>query len=231
MKGISALLLITAVLSLSEGAKGENSINISYSQTSGNSNTSTLSLSYSLEKGWGSSSLSSQGSYLYKENEGEESANRLEIDNSYERKLGDNLSAVISNFIFSDKFSGYNLRLGIGPGLKVKLFEGLSVSSTLTYVYNNYTKGTNESYYQGEVNLKFTKKLTENMNFCQLLSYQVSFKNREDYFVHSKSQFSVPLNRKLSLTVTYQVDYQNLLPDGVSHHTDRIFLTGVSYNF
>ena len=230
MRKLSLLVLVYVAL-LTQWARGENRVNISYSQTSGNSDTSTFSGSYSVGYSWDKSSLNSQGSYLYKESSGKESANRLEVNNSYERELNSDISFVLNNFIFSDKFSGYNLRLGVGPGLKVKLSSNLSLTSTVTYVYNNYTKGSTENYYQGELKANYTKTLVKNVSFSQTLSYQVSFKNGDDYFIHSKSEFSVPINEKLSLTVSYQVDYQNLLPEGVEYHTDKLFLTGVSYNF
>lgn len=215
-----------ALLLIALTARAENSVNLSYSQTSGNSNTSTLSFSYSLNKGL----FSSQGSYLYKESSGKESANRLEVNNSYGRRLRDNVSFIVRNFIFSDKFSGYNLRFGVGPGLKFNLSENLSLTSTITYVYNNYTEEPDERYYQGEVRVGYLKKL-KNLTFKQLLSYQLSFKNSDDYFIKSESQIIVPINLNLSLTITYKVDYQNLLPEGVKYHTDKLFLTGVSYNF
>ena len=224
-------ILLLAFLTIPITAEAGNSVNLSYSQTSGNSDTSTLSFSYSTELKQEKSLILSQGSYLYKEDNGKESANRLEINNSYERSVNRRISLVINNFIFSDRFSGYNLRLGLGPGVKVKLQENLSLTSTITYVYNNYRENSNENYYQGEVKLNYAKNFSKNLTFRQLLSYQVSFKNSDDYFLHSKSEVSVPINEKLSLTVSYQVDYQNLLPQGVNYHTDKLFLTGVSYNF
>ncbi len=224
-------LLIPVLLLLPVTALAENSFNLSYSQTSGNSNTSTLSFSYSLTKEWDGKTVSSQGSYLYKKSSGEESANRLEVDNSYEKEINKLLSFTLNNFIFSDRFSGYNLRIGAGPGLKLKISNNLSVSTTATYVYNNYTKNPNKSYYQGEMDINYSKELTDGVTFSQLLSYQVSFSNSKDFFLQSKSQVSVPISEKLSLTVTYQVDYQNLLPEGVNYHTDKLFLTGISYSF
>jgi len=224
-------LLVFLLTLLPATALAGNSVNLSYSQTSGNSDTSTLSFSYTLKKEWKESSVSSQGSYLYKESSGKESANRLDVSNAYERALNKRLSLVLNNFIFSDKFSGYNLRFGAGPGLKVNISENLSLATNVTYVYNNYTESPNESYYQGEVKANYTRQITDTVTFTQLLSYQVSFKNSQDYFIHSKSQLSVPISEKLSLTVTYQVDYQNLLPEGVNYHTDKLFLTGISYSF
>jgi len=68
-------------------------------------------------------------------------------------------------------------------------------------------------------------------------------KNQDDFLIFLKrvarlkllkisiSKKLEEINEKLSLTVSYQVDYQNLLPEGVEYHTDKLFLTGVSYNF
>ncbi|ADU96100.1 DUF481 domain-containing protein [Thermovibrio ammonificans] len=224
------LVLLTFVALTATAAAQENGVTLSYSETSGNSNTSTLSVSYSWEKTLGKWDFSSNGNFLYKKSSGKETANRLNAQASTGRKLNRKLSLTVNGFIYSDRFAGYDFRGGIGPGISYQVTESLLLSSSVTYTYNNYTNGSTDRYAQGEAQVKYSRRF-KNFTLSQSLNYQVSFKNSQDYFIHSESTVSVPLNSRLALNVTYLIDYQNKLPDGVEYHTDRTLLTGVTYRF
>jgi putative salt-induced outer membrane protein len=232
MERAKLFLLSLLLLALSSGKSfGESSVTVSFSQTSGNSQTDTLALSYQLETELELWSFSSKGEYLYKRDSGEETANRLKIDNNVSRKLGSRLKVELLNFIFRDPFSGYELRVGIGPGLSYRVTDTLKLITGLTYTYNNYTKSDSSSYTQFESGVSYQRKLKDNLSLNQSLSYQASLREREDYFIHFKAELCSGITQNLSLNLSYQVDYQNLLPEGAKYHTDKTFLVGVSYKF
>jgi len=210
---------------------GENSVTLSFTDTSGNSDTSTLALSYGYGKEISKWSFTSAGDYLYKEDDGTETANKLNIDNTLKRKITEKLGLGIFNFLYVNRFSGYDFRGGIGPGLFYNPIPELSLFAGATYTYNNYVGGGTDTYGQGELRAKYERKLFENLIFTQSLGYQVSFDNSDDYFAHSRTGFKVPFSDNLAMAVTYRIDYQNLLPAGVEYHTDRALLVGVSYKF
>ena len=213
----------------------DNSVSLSYSETSGNTNTKAFSAGYQITKDIGKWNFYSEGNYLYKEDNGKESANRVSMENRGERSISEKLSFFVKNFIFSDRFSGYDFRVGIGPGiawypLKTEK-QQLRIGTTVSYVYNNYADGTTDSYGQSEISVDYTRQLKENVQFEQGVDYQISLKNGNDYFIHSKTNLKVGLTENLSLEISYTVDYQNLLPEGTEYHTDKTFFTGVVYSF
>ena len=215
--------------------QGNDSLSFSYTETSGNTNTKAFSVGYQVSKTVKSWELYSEGSYLYKEDNGEESANRVSIENRAEKSISKRMSFFVKNFIFSDRFSGYDFRTGIGPGIawypvKNKK-QQLRIGTTVSYVYNNYAGDGTDSYAQSEISFDYTRQIRKNVQFEQSCNYQVSLKNSDDYFIHSETDFKVGITKTLSLEISYTVDYQNLLPEGTEYHTDKTFFTGVVYNF
>ena len=232
MGKLKLFLIVLILLAFVYGKSlAESSVTFSFSQTSGNTRTDTLALSYQLERKVELWSFSSSGEYLYKRDSGRETANKLKVNNNVSRELGDRLKVELLNFLFRDPFSGYELRVGVGPGLSYQITDSLKLITGLTYTYNNYTKAESSSYTQLESGLTYQRKLRDNLSLSQSLSYQASLKEREDYFIHFKAELCSGITQSLSLNVSYQVDYQNLLPDGAKYHTDRTFLVGVSYKF
>jgi len=227
MKRFLLLLLVLPVHSF--GAQSE--VTLSFTQTSGNSDTDTLALSYQVEKDFSLWELSSDGSYLYKRDGGKETANRLNLEGTLGRKLSDSLSLELYGFVYRDPFSGYDFRGGAGPGLSWKVSRNLTLSGKLAYTYNDYTGGGSQSYSQVEFRGDYSRMLTANLSFEQSLSYQLSLKNSDDYFIHWLTSFKVPFGSGLSLNLSYRIDYQNLLPEDARYHTDRTFLVGVTYQF
>jgi len=225
-KLIAALALLPAL-----AWAGDNSVTLSFTQTDGNSDTTTVAVSYGYGTQYGKWSFNSTGDYLYKEDDGDETANKLNIDNTLKRQLTEKLGLGIFNFLYTDRFSGYNFRGGIGPGIFYNPIPELSLFAGATYTYNNYYGGGSDTYGQGDLRAKYEKKIFGNLLFIQALSYQVSFEDGDDYFAHSKTTFKVPFSDNLAMAVTYRIDYQNLLPEGVEYHTDKTLLVGVSYKF
>ena len=213
----------------------DNQISISYSNTAGNTDTQTLSIGYNLERNWDSLRFYSDGSYLYKEDSGRETANKLTINNRGEADITGRILFFVKNFIKRDKFSGYNLRFGLGPGIGYQLIkkdnENLKLFLGTDFTYNDYTEGGTENYASGDVSLEYNRQLLENLLFTQKISYLVSFKNSDDYFIHSETNFEVPITEKMALGISYKVDYHNLLPEDAEYHTDRVFSTSLIYRF
>jgi len=230
------LLAFLFILSLPAfGETGENQLSVSYTDTSGNTDTKTLSVSYSFEGSYRSLRFYSDGSYLYKIDSGEETANKLTLNGRVERNVSEKILFYLSSFLYADPFSGYDYRIGFGPGIGYQLIdsenESLKLFSGLNYTYNNYTDGSVDSYSLWEVKVEYKNRLLENLLFSQKFSYQVSFENGSDYFVHSETSFNVPVTENLALGLSYVLDYHNLLPDDAEYHTDKTFLTSVIYRF
>jgi putative salt-induced outer membrane protein len=233
MRKLLAFLLLLSVPAF--GETGTNQLSVSYTDTSGNTDTRTLSVSYTFEKDYQSLRLYSDGSYLYKTDSGEETANKLTLNGRIEKNLSEKILFYLSSFLYSDPFSGYDYRVGLGPGIGYQLIdrenESLKLFSGFNYTYSNYTGGTVDSYSLWEVKLEYKNRLLENLLFCQKLSYQISLENSDDYFVHTETSFQVPVTENIALGLSYVLDYQNLLPDDAEYHTDKTFLTSIIYRF
>ena len=233
MKKLLAFLLLFPFPAL--GGTEANQFSVSYTETSGNTDTKTLSVSYNFEKDYSSMRFYSDGSYLYKTDGGEETANRLNLNGRLEGNVGERVLIYLSSFLYVDPFSGYDYRLGLGPGIGYQLIDGekesLKLFSGFNYTYNNYTGGTTDSYSLWELRVEYKNELLENLLLSQKLSYQVSLEDSDDYFVHFETSFQVPVTEKIALGISYLLDYQNLLPDDAQYHTDKTFLTSVIYRF
>ncbi|TCK04688.1 DUF481 domain-containing protein [Phorcysia thermohydrogeniphila] len=233
MRKFLAILLFFPLTAF--GETETNQVSVSYTDTSGNTDTKTLSISYSFEKDCQSLRFYSDGSYLYKTDSGEETANKLTLNGRVEMNLSEKILFYFSSFLYADPFSGYDYRIGLGPGVGYQLIDGedesLKLFSGFNYTYNNYTDGTVNSYSLWEAKLEYKNRLLEDLLFLQKLSYQISLEDGDDYFVHSETSFQVPVTEKLALGLSYVLDYQNLLPDDAEKHTDKTFLTSVIYRF
>jgi len=235
VKKCFCMFFFLLMFSFKEAVGDDNKISISYSNTAGNTDAQTISISYSLEKISDTLRFYSEGSYFYKKDSGEETANKLVINNRAELSITKKVLFFVRNFVNRDVFSGYNFRIGLGPGVGYQLIKKDNESFILffgtDFVYNDYTDGKTKSYTSGDVRLEYSKQLFRDLTFNQEVAYLFSFENNRDYFIHSETNFEVPFTENLALGVSYSVDYHNLLLGGAKYHLDRVFSTSIIFKF
>jgi putative salt-induced outer membrane protein len=117
---LTVLLTNTAAINAGEGkdqAAWKMRTELSYVTTSGNTDTQTLSGKLEAKKKGEIYRHTLRGSVLRAEDRGEEKANKWLLEGRSERVLKGELFAFLTASYLQDKFSGYDYRVGAGPGL------------------------------------------------------------------------------------------------------------------
>lgn len=206
-------------------------IEFSYINTSGNTDTQTLGGKLGLDRAGRLNRLFIKGNILYSENKDEETANRWSLDSRWERTVTERLFGFLSAGYLDDKFSGYDYRITVGPGLgydllntKVHQLKGLV---SILYEYERFIEEGKDpdSYASGKTAINYVWHILENLRLKENADYSVSFEDMDKYFINAETTFEIKINTYLSLGMSYLIAYQNLLPSDDIKHTDTTFLT------
>jgi len=236
---LSFLFLLIPLTALGESSKNskkyKNQVEISFSDSSGNTNTQTLSVKYKIRKEWKKARFYSDGSYLLKFDEDEKTTEQLDIDNRFEFDLSERSLFFLKNFIKRDIFAGYDLRIGLGPGIGYQIIksekQNLKFLIGVDYTYDDYTENGQETYTAFDTSAEYKRKLVKDLTFTQKISYLVSLKEDKDYFITSETKLEVPITKRMMLGISYKIEYRNILPEEAKYHTDRLFLVSWIYRF
>jgi putative salt-induced outer membrane protein len=235
LKIIGITLLSSAVaLSLSADPLKTHT-ELSYMNSSGNSETDTLSIKSEFNKIIDEQSkFSGKLTGLYVTDSGEEIANRYYIEGQYNRKISLNFFTYLKANYSNDKFSGYNYRSNIGPGLGYSFpisnaDHSLDFSLGALYSTDDIEEGDVENHASGDIALKYAWKILENLKFKQDLSYQTKLDDSENYFADSVTAFEYKLSNMISLGTSYTIHYQNNSP--AKTNRDNVFLTSLIVDY
>jgi len=177
-----------------------------------------------------------KGNVLNVEDNDEETQNKWSVDARRERIFNERFFWFLSAGYMEDKFSGYDYRTYVGPGLGYDLITTdrhrlKSLLSSL-YHYDRYdSTGHKDSYVSPKAQMDYKWQIKENLRFKQIMEYLFSFEQSKKYFIASESSLSVKVYKHISLGVSYTLSYQNLKPEDVEKHTDATFLTSLIIDF
>jgi putative salt-induced outer membrane protein len=220
-------------------------LEFSYVITTGNTDSSNMSAKLDVAKEGDINRYFLKGNALYGDENDEETKNKLSLATRWERIVTKRLFGFLSANYIEDKFSGYDYRIGGGPGLgydivktKEHNLKGL-ISSVYYYDRFSNPQDTNErsdSYLSGKAEMDYTWQILENLTFDQTVEYLISFEDNENeeknkYFIDSETALKVKVNKHISLGVSYIVAYQNQPPSDIKKHTDTTFLTSLIIDF
>lgn len=212
-------------------------IEVSYVNTSGNTDTQTFAGKLAAKKEGAFNRHFLDGSYLQTESEGDETSNKLKLEGRFERVVTKRLFGLLSAGYFRDKFSGYDFRAFGGPGLGIDLIKtdrhGLQGLISLLYYHDEFSAGeeSSDEYAAGKVTARYEWRVLENLKIKETLDYFVSFKDTQRSFIDSVTSAEVKINSRLSLGLSYIVNYQNEPPSPDIEHTDTTFLTTLIIDF
>ena len=182
--------------------------------------------------------------------EDRETKNKWSLSTRWERIITKRLFGFLSANYIDDKFSGYDYRVGGGPGLGYDVVKtedhNLKGLVSLLYYYDRFyydpssappdSNKKDEDYLSGKAQIDYTWQILENITFDQTLDYLVSFQENENddknkYFIDSETALKMKVNDHISLGVSYIIAYQNLPPSDIAKHTDTTFLTSLIIDF
>ena len=233
MKALNKFFLIVLITNQSYALEVDKHLELSYVQTNGNTNTTTFSSKLegtaALSK---TESIKAKGSVLYSTNEENTSANKYNLELDYNYMINEKLYSYMGINYIKDELSDYDYRLNMGPGLGYKLIEDeiqtVDIQGGLDYAYDKYKDGLKDNYLAGRSELNYKYKLSQSVEFKQMLSYLASFEDSEKYFVVSDSAIKVKMTQNLSLGISYGIDYTNKT---IKENTDTKFLTSLIVDF
>jgi putative salt-induced outer membrane protein len=223
---------------LNEEKRFSNETSISLVNTTGNTDTLSFAgkneMAYKFSEKWTGSWLVGA---IYNETDSEKETERYFTDLRADYAISDRLYAYGLGSWFQDKFSGFDNRIGIGPGLGYKYLIGprhfLLFEGGLNYTYEDYTDPIidDENFLEGRLFGKYEWVFTEKTKFSQGLEYLQSLKDSQTRKLNSESALITAITDIMALKISYSVLYNNdPQPDDLKK-TDTIFATSVVIGF
>ena len=210
---------------------------LSYVKTSGNSDNENLSGKLGAKSEGMVNRYYGKASVYRAKDRNEETADKWLVDGRWERILHDRLFAFLGANYQKDKFSGYKYRIGGGPGVGYDLIKTekhtLKGLASVLYYYDKYSRGNEDSndYVAGKAAIEYEWRIWDNLRFKENADYLVSFKDTQKYFINSETAVEIKIKDKVSLGISYIINYQNDPPFEDIKQTDRMFLTSLIIDF
>ena len=237
MKKIGILLLCLPLFLFAEEKNWKTQLGLSFVNTSGNSRTQSFSGKLGVDgSGFGNRYILSSNYVLAKDN-GQESANKLNSELRAERTITGRLFGFVAATHLMDKYSGYDYRMSVGPGLGFDLIKQdtrtLKGMVSSMYYYDKFSvEGmTSDNYPTAKAALNFEQKLMTTTVFKWKGDYLVSLDDSKRYFMTMDASLQVAMNANLAVGIGYQIAYQNLPPGPGIKKTDTTFLSSLVMNW
>lgn len=235
MKTKTCLLLIMVFLRgvHSQDKKFESRLELSYVKTAGNTRTEMISSKLNVQgKGLGNRYFF-RSTFLRSEDDRKENANIFTSEFRVERILSGRLFGLLGTKYVRDRFAGYEYRFSIGPGIGYDILkrENHTLKGLCSIRYYREQSTVKEARTQEFAALKNGVHdewtIRSNVTWKNRLEYYLSLKNREKYYVFFESALEVAISNKLSIGVSYLVNYQNLIPAPGIVSTDTSLMTSL----
>ncbi len=210
---------------------------LSYVNTSGNTDTQTLAGKLDLKREGTVDRYFTSGSYLKAEDSGTDTSDKLKLEGRYERVFTGKYFGLFTLGYLRDKFSGYEYRAYGGPGAGIEFIktptQKLQGHLSILYNHNEFSTGvkTGDNYVTAKATGKYERKVLENLTFKETFDYFTSVEDSEVYFVDSVTAVEVKVNGRISVGMSYTINYQNRPPSPELNNTDTTLLTNLIIDF
>ena len=211
----------------------ETQAELSYVQTSGNSTSQTASAKLDFNGNISKNRYLLRAMFLTARDEGKEKASKLTGLLRYERVFSGRIFGFMEMGYLRDRFAGYEHRLSAGPGIGIDIIHTKKhiLKSLLSgmYTFESYTVELLETDHFTTVKtaLNYEWNIRENTTLKTGVDYSTSLENQDKYYFNGESSLSVGISSRISIGVSYLVNYQNLVPSPEIKSTDTSFLTSI----
>lgn len=136
-----------------------------------------------------------------------------------------------------DEFSGFDHRLGLGPGMGCKFLNGpkhfLFGELGLNYRYEDYSGSETdpEQFMESRLFGKYKWAFTEKTHFSQELEYLQSYEQEDTLKLKSDTALITAINKMMALKIAYAVLYNNNPIPSTLENTDSTFTTSLVFKF
>lgn len=206
--------------------------------TRGNTDTLTLAgeneMAYKFSEKW-------TGSWgagaVYKEVDSTNQTERYFADLRVDASITEHWYVYLLGSWDRDEFSGFDHRLGLGPGMGCKFLNGpqhfLFGELGLNYRYEDYTdpEADPEQFMEGRVFGRYKWAFSEKSHFSQELEYLQSYKQEKALKLKSDTALITAINRMMALKISYTVRYNNNPIPSTLENTDSTFATSLVFTF
>ncbi len=212
-------------------------VELSYVATSGNTKTQTFAVKAETKREGEINRYLIKAYGLYSKSNDQETANQWLLNGRWEKILTKKMFAFVDATYLADKFSGYDYRLSLGPGVGYDFIKSekhdLKGLFSVLYFYDKFSEGTesSDSYAAGKGEINYRWQIRENLKFKEDANFIISFNDTDKYFLNSETGIETKINNNISLGVSYKIAYQNQLPAPDVKHTDTTFLTSLIIDF
>lgn len=206
--------------------------------TRGNTDTLTLAgeneMAYKFSEKWAGSW---GAGVVYKEVDSTNQTERYFADLRMDASITEHWYLYLLGSWDRDEFSGFDHRLGLGPGMGCKFLNGprhfLSGELGLNYRYENYvdSEADPEQFMEGRLFGKYKWAFTEKTHFTQKLEYLQSYKQEKTQKLKSDTALITAINKMMALKISYSVRYNNNPIPSTLENTDSIFATSLVFTF
>ncbi|NWF66040.1 MAG: DUF481 domain-containing protein [Campylobacterales bacterium] len=212
--------------------KLESRTDLSIVKTAGNSDSTTFSAKTKIEQTVNIDKYILKSSFLYAKDGNKEKSNRSNINGRWDREIIEKLFGFAESKYILDKFSGYDYRLNIGPGVGFNLINEneqlLDLLISLPYSQDKYKiPSIKENYIGYKTELDYEYKIYDNVKFKQNADFLQSIKESSKYFISSESGFEIKINDMLALGISFKYDYQNQVLLQSINKRDTTYLTSL----
>lgn len=215
-----------------------NETSLSIVNTSGNTDTLSMAgkneMKYKFNERWIGSWLIGA---IYSETDGKKDNEMYFTDLRADYSISDKWYAYGLGSWFQDKFSGFDSRVGIGPGVGYKYLAGpthfLLFEAGLNYTYEDYTDPAenDEDFLESRLYGKYEWAFTEKTKFSQELGYLQSLEEGDTWKMVSDTALIATLTDILALKISYSVLYNNNPRPSDLEDTDTIFATSLVISY
>lgn len=140
--------------------------------------------------------------------------------------------------IYSNQFKGYKIKGGGYIGAKFTFLRtkstNLSLSAAFIYEHETYSIGSNGEKKPDmdigrlSTRIKYIQKIGEFTNLSFIAFYKPQINNFDNYLIETRAKMSFDLNKKLSIDLQYEWNYNNKPPYDKISKTDELFLASLT---
>lgn len=206
---------------------------LSYVKTSGNSSAETAAAKIEVALKEDTNRFHIKVHYIRSLNDGVARVEKLMGESKYEHIFSGSFFGYIGMDYLRDRFAGFKHRLSVGPGFGFDIVNTkkhiLKVYLSAVYFYEKYSADTlaSEQFFSSKAGLSYEWKIRENIFVKSLTNFALSFKNSDKYYINQEITLEVAMTNKLSLGISYVLNYQNLPSLDDIKRTDTTFHTSL----
>lgn len=210
------------------------SVDAAYVSATGNSEVTTVSIGDKLAASRGNWTLRQMVAYVYGKTDGTESANQLRAGVRAEYRISTRFSGFAAVNYERNPYAGFSRRVDelFGAQWQALAASGDSVTFDAGGLYTQQanTDGTSSASPSARAAMAYKHLFGGTSHFSQHVEYVPNLTESGEYRMNSESAVVAPLSGRISLRLSYLVQY-NSRPPATFGATDRIFTSGLQVAF